>query len=265
MLTLRNVDVERARLAVADNPDRYKLQDIPNEQIGRSKHFIAIGMTEISAEARANGDWSLPNNRILFFSTTKPDECAINMTRVPGTDGTSNESLTHAEFEARSQIEPIVKLLRKYIPGFENAILASTAHQIGIRETRRILGDYVLTGEDVLKAHRFPDEVMLAGYMVDIHHPFDNDGTFIQAAGAYGVPYRCLVPKKVENLLVAGRSISTTHEGQSAIRVMPPCMAMGEAAGCAAAMASRDRIPPRRVDVQVLRAKLRSQGVCLDV
>jgi hypothetical protein len=165
---------------------------------------------------------------------------------------------------ARSQIEPILSLLRHDVPGFESAILASSAHSIGVRETRRIMGEYVLNGEDVLEGVRFPDEVMLSGYMVDIHNPYDNQCSIMLPKGAVGIPYRCLIPRKVENLLVAGRAISTTHEAQGAVRVQPPCMAMGEAAGCAAAMSSAASITPRQLGANDLRERLRKQGVCLD-
>ena len=265
MFTLRNVDVRRARQALIDQPERFKLQGISAEQVARSQHVIAVGMMNITAEARAKGDWKLPNDRIIWVSTTKEDEVSVNMTRVAGTDGSSADSLTNAELVARQQIDQVIALLRKYMPGFENAILAASAHQIGIRETRRILGDYVLTGEDVLQSHRFADEVMLAGYMVDIHHPHDSSSTLLMPSGAYGIPYRCLLPRGIENLLVAGRCISATHEAQAAIRVMPPCMAMGEAAGCAAAMACAKGITPRQVNVSQLRERLRAQGVCLEV
>jgi hypothetical protein len=261
MFTLRNVDVRRARQALIEQPERFQLQGIPVEQVARSEHVIAVGMMNLTAEARARGDWNLPNDRIIWVSTTKDDEVSVNMTRVRGIDGTSVESLTIAELTARRQIDDVIALLRKYMPGFERCDLAASAHQIGIRETRRILGDYVLTGEDVLEGRRFPDEVMLAGYMVDIHHPHDNASTLIRPKGAYGIPYRCFLPQRVQNLLVAGRCISATHEAQAAIRVMPPCMAMGEAAGLAAALAVAGGLTPRQVNVGMLRERLRAQGV----
>ena len=264
MFTLRNVDVGRARQALVAQSDRFKLDDIAPEQIARSEHFIAVGMTNITAEARAKGEWDVPNNRIIFITTTKPDEVAINITRVPGADGADVESLTQAEITARKQIDQVVSLLRNYVPGFEQSAVAASAHQIGIRETRRIMGDYVLTGSDVLEGMRFDDEVLLCGYMVDIHHARDGNCTVIQPMGAYGIPYRCLLPRKLSNVLIAGRAISATHEAQSAVRVMPPCMAMGEAAGCAAAMAVEAGGTPRDVDPQALRARLRAQGVCLE-
>jgi hypothetical protein len=135
---------------------------------------------------------------------------------------------------------------------------------LGVRETRRIIGDYVLTGGDVLEAERFADEVLLGGYHVDIHSPVDGTTINLVPEGAYGIPYRCLLPKATSNLLVGGRCISATHEGQAATRVMVTCMAMGEAAGCAAAMAVAAGITPRQVDAASLRDRLRAQGVCLD-
>jgi hypothetical protein len=264
MFTLRNVDVPTVRRALVQQPDRFRLQRIPPAQIERNEHFVAVGLADILEEARANGDWDLPNSRVILISTTREDEVAVNTTRVPGTDGTVAESLTNAELVARQQIDQVVALLRKYVPGFEEAQRHASAHAIGIRETRRILGEYVLTVEDVLEGRRFDDQVLLAGYMVDIHNPHGDDSTLIPPKAAYGIPYRCLLPRDVDNLLVAGRCISTTHGAMAATRVMVTCMATGEAAGCAAAI-SADGIPPRRIDVGLLQESLRRQGVVLDV
>jgi hypothetical protein len=265
MFTMRGVDVDGMRRSIAGQPERYPMQDIPPEQLAAAEHFIIVGLQNVTAEARARGDWDLPNDRVILISTTKNDEIAVNMTRVPGTDGSVAESLTSGEITARAQMDRVAAFLVKYVPGFERALVAASAHQIGIRETRRIMSDYVLTGEDVVKAARFDDEVLLAGYMVDIHHAHDGGVTLAHSVGAYGIPYRCLLPRAVDNLLVAGRSISATREAQGAVRVMPPCMAMGEAAGCAAAMAAAAGVTPRRVDVQGLRSRLRSQGACLEI
>jgi hypothetical protein len=265
MFTLRNVNIEAARKALTHQSGRFKLLEaIPIEQVASSQHFIGIGMADITARARSLGEWDVPRQRVAFISTLRDDEVAVNMTRVPDIDGTNVESLTRAELTARKQIDQVVKLLRKYLPGFENAFLNTTSPWIGIRETRRIIGDYVLTVEDVLEGHRFPDEVLLAGYMVDVHFSDREGCRNLRPKGAYGIPYRCLVPKGVRNLLVAGRCISATHEALAATRVMVTCMATGEAAGCAAGIAVREDLFPRDVDAQKIRRRLKEQGVCLD-
>lgn len=265
MFTLRNVDVGRWKHALAEDPERYDFLHMPLEQVLERDHFIFVGMVNLVREALAQGDPGLPRDRVITMSTIRNDEVAMNMTRVSPVDGTNVESLTAAELTARGQIEQVLRFFRKWVPGFENAVLAASAHQIGIRETRRIVGDYVLTGEDVLEGRRFADEVMLAGYYVDIHNPHDNSNTVVLPKGAYGIPYRCFLPRRVGNLLVAGRCLSADHVAQAAVRVMVPCMAMGEAAGCAAALAAAQGIAPRRLDVNALRARLWAQGVCLEV
>ncbi len=151
-----------------------------------------------------------------------------------------------------------MQFLVSRVPGFERAYLQQTAAQIGIRESRRIRGEYMLTSEDVLGARKFPDGIARSAYPVDIHNPAGT-GTVIQdvpKGDYYEIPYRCLVPLGIDNLLVAGRCVSATHEAQASLRVMPQCFAMGEAAGVAAATAVRETTPPREVDGTALRRAL---------
>jgi hypothetical protein len=134
-----------------------------------------------------------------------------------------------------------------------------------VRETRRILGDYVLTVDDILQARRFPDVIARSSYPVDIHNP-EGTGTLLQRlppGEAYDIPLRCLLPQKIEGLLVAGRCISGTHEALSSYRVMPVSMATGQAAGACAALAVRQEKPPRAVPVQDVQTELIRQGANL--
>ena len=136
------------------------------------------------------------------------------------------------------------------VAGFEHAYLQQTAAQIGVRESRRIRGDYTLTAEDVLGARKFPDGIARCAYPIDIHNPAGS-GTIIRSGPKgdhYEIPLRCLLPQGIDNLLVAGRCVSATHEAQASLRVMPQCFAMGEAAGVAAALAVRRRVSPRELD-----------------
>jgi hypothetical protein len=265
MVTVRGVDVEAARMAALDGSAEHHVFPLSEEQVASNERLILVGMEELTELARARGEWDVPRRRVCFISTLEDDVVAVNMTRVLGVDATDADDLTRGELEARAQTDQVVRLLRKYVPGFENAELDLTAPMLGVRETRRILGDYVLTGGDVLEGERFADEVLLGGYHVDIHSPVDGTTVNLVPEGAYGIPYRCLLPRGVGNLLVGGRCISATHEGQAATRVMVTCMAMGEAAGCAAAMAVAGSITPREVDTDALRDRLRAQGACLDV
>ncbi|MNL26946.1 FAD dependent oxidoreductase [compost metagenome] len=135
---------------------------------------------------------------------------------------------------------------------------------LGIRETRRITGQYTLTAEDILGCRRFEDAIAVASYPLDIHHPEGGGCTLTWCGDSYDIPYRALIPKQVENLIVAGRCISTTHEAMSAIRVMAPCMAMGEAAGRAAKLAIRKQVQPSQLDVKELQAELLEKGAYLE-
>src|SRR5699024_1297560 len=137
------------------------------------------------------------------------------------------------------QLKDIQTYLINYVPGFENAYFTKTAPFLGIRETRRIVGEYVMNRDDILNRRRFEDAVAVGSYPIDIHHPEDGDCTLEWSGDCYDIPYRSLIPKNVDNLIVAGRSISTTHEALSSIRVMSHCMAMGEAAGRAAKISVR--------------------------
>jgi hypothetical protein len=148
------------------------------------------------------------------------------------------------------------------VPGFERAYLQQSAAQIGVRESRRIRGHYALTADDVVQARTFPDGVARSNYPIDIHSP-TGAGTDIRGVAEgdyYEIPYRCLLPQGIDNLLVAGRCVSSTHEGQAALRIMPTCFAMGEAAGVAAALACRQGVSPQDVEPEGLRQALRDQG-----
>lgn len=203
-----------------------------------------------------------PRENVLFFHTLQPDVVHFNTTRVVGLSGADARDLTAGEVEARRQAHELAGWLRESVPGFERAYLQQCAAQIGVRETRRIRGDYVLTGDDVVQARKFPDGIARSNYPIDIHNPA-GAGTVIRELPAgdwYEIPYRCLLPVGVENLLVAGRSVSATHEGQSSLRVMPQCFAMGEAAGTAAALCLQRGLTPRQLPPEDLRAALREQG-----
>lgn len=216
-------------------------------------------------EAKNKGEISIPRENVLWFHTTRKGEIHFNTTRVIKVDGTRVEDLTFAEVEARRQMMELVAFLKKNVPGFEKAYLLMSATQIGVRETRRIIGEYVMTGEDILKARKFTDVIARGSYPIDIHNP-TGEGTVIKSpppGSSYDIPYRSLVPKNVENLLVAGRCISTTHEAQAAIRVIPIVVAIGQAAGTAAALAAKLNISPRKLNVQLLQKTLREQGANL--
>ena len=216
--------------------------------------------------AKERGEIDNPRENLLWFDTTHEDQIHFNTTRVTHVDGTSRDDLTKAEIEARRQTWEVVSFLQQRVPGFEEAYLLWTAPQIGVRETRRIMGDYVLTEEDVLGARKFPDAITLGSYDIDIHNPAGT-GTIIKRLPAgeyYAIPYRCLLPRGLQGLLVAGRPISTTHEAHSSVRIQAICSGMGHAAGIAAALAARGSTVPRALDVNVIQSEIVAQGGILD-
>jgi len=219
----------------------------------------------IFQKAKAEGRLTCPRENILMFPTTRNGEVHFNQTRITRVDGTSSEDLSRAEIEGRRQAWEFLEFLRRDVPGFEEAEILVSGPQVGVRETRRVVGEYVLTREDILGARKFDDCIARGSYSIDIHNP-TGEGTIIERlkpGESYDIPYRCLVPLGIENLLVAGRPISATHEAHSSIRIMPICIATGQAAGTAAALCSKINVQPRRLDVRLLQSVLREQGANL--
>lgn len=266
MFCLAGVDTDKLRTTIAESPPAartYLTDFIPAEYFGQNQQFIVVGLRELIAKAREERGLEIPNERTIIITGLKKGEVWINMTRVKGTDGTDARSLTQGEIEGRRQIDDIVTYLTNYVAGFENAYFTKTAPFLGIRETRRIVGQYVMNQDDVLSCRHFDDAIAVASYPIDIHRPGDEDCTLIWCGDCYDIPYRSLVPQGVSNLLVAGRSISCTHEAMGAIRVMATCMAMGEAAGRAAKISVRGNRAPADIDVAELRRQQLEHGVYL--
>ena len=212
--------------------------------------------------AKAEGRVTCPRENVLWFHTLKAGVVHFNTTRVTGLSATNADDLTAAEFEARQQAHELARFLVSDVPGFERAYLQQSAAQIGVRESRRIRGHYALTADDVVQARKFPDGIARSNYPIDIHSP-TGAGTDIRGVAEgdyYEIPYRCLLPQGIDNLLVAGRCVSSTHEGQAALRIMPTCFAMGEAVGVAAALACQQGMSPQDVEPDGLRRALRGQG-----
>ncbi|GAB2720978.1 FAD-dependent oxidoreductase [Paenibacillus thermoaerophilus] len=204
----------------------------------------------------------IPRDGVLLFAGPGEDEAVVNVSRVSGLNPMDARDLTSAEIEGRRQVEMIESFLRQSIPGFGRARVTQVGTQIGVRETRRIAGKYVLTGEDVLTGRRFPDAVARSGYPIDIHQPEGKGVTegFIEAGGAYDIPYRCLLPQGVFNLVMAGRCLSASHEAQATARLTPSCMALGQAAGTAAALAAADGRSAEDVPIELLQERLLRGG-----
>jgi hypothetical protein len=233
------------------------------------KDGFAAGRRYVNArfrDARKRGRLTdVPISNFRWYLHPRPGVLHFNVTRVTHRFGTSVEDLTAAEIEARRQIDAICAWLREEVEPFRKAWLQKIANQIGVRETRRVLGDYVIDQDDVLQARKFPDAVMRGCYGIDIHNPTEAGCKWrsIKAGEAYEVPYRAITPKKTRNLLMSCRAVSATHEAHAAIRVMPQMFTLGHAAGLAAAMAAQGNGDVRAIDTNELQDRLIEGGANL--
>lgn len=261
MFCMRGVNVQELRDAIVNRPEEFDMDVMPTEQF-KSGPFIVVGFRKKIEEAREKG-YSIPVARTILITGLADDEIWVNMSRVCGVDSTNPTSYTDGEITARMQNDEIERYLRDFIPGFEHAWRDKVAAFMGIRESRVIKGKYVLTADDILSCRKFEDAVGVASYPVDIHHSHGDDCTMMWCPDCYDLPYRMLVPEKVENLLVAGRCASMTHEAMASARVMSTCMVMGEAAGRAAKIAAEEGVPVSKVNVEAVREDLRENGAYL--
>jgi hypothetical protein len=202
----------------------------------------------------------------FWGNSMHPTEVNINASRLAGLDGTNVDDLSRAEIEGRQQVYNFSQFLIKYVPGFEKSYLIASAPFIGVRETRRIMGEYVLNEQDVVNGRKFEDAIVRSGYPVDIHDPTSGQTNFTPIGGpdgSYDIPYRCFVPQKIDRILTAGRCISATHEAMASTRVMVVGMGIGQGVGTAAALCIKEGVKPRDLDTNLLRTTLITQGVDL--
>lgn len=232
---------------VKENPDQWK-----------GVH----GLWNLINKATGEGNLKLSREDILFFATPHEKEISVNSTRITRVLGTDVWDLSYAEYHSRLQMKQIMAFFKKYVPGFENAYAVQSGVNIGVRETRRIKGEYQLTEEDILSAKKFSDTIARSTYPVDIHNP-EGTGTVLKRlpdGEFYDIPLRCLIPQKIDNLLVAGRCISGTHVAHSSYRVMPVSMATGQAAGVCAGLSARNKKIARSMPFQEVQKELIRQG-----
>lgn len=206
---------------------------------------------------------SIPRDRFLFFIGPRAGEVTVNTTRILDIDPTNPEQMTKAELIGRKQVELLTAFMKETLPGFENSFLLETAAQMGVRESRRLLGQFVLSESDILKNTEFPDVVARCGYPIDIHVPDGAAMDLVDFRTSYGIPYRVMLPHKIDNLLVTGRAVSSTHEAFASLRVTAPVMALGQAAGIAAALAAKQDLPPAAIDIKELQSLLREAKAIL--
>ena len=213
-----------------------------------------------------NGDYlPLPQGRFLFFRGPREGEYTINMSRVTGINGADADSLNRGELYTQLQVLPILELLRRFIPGFENAYLIHAGTRLGIRESRRLKSRRIFHGGEALDCVPMQDVIAHGSYIIDIHDP---NGKSMAIGGsvrgsAYDIPYGALLPRGADNLLVCGRCIGSDHVAHSTTRIMGTCMLTGQAAGTAAALCLDAQVKTGDLDVPLLQRQLISDGVNL--
>jgi glycine/D-amino acid oxidase-like deaminating enzyme len=242
-----------------------------NVDVAKRKSVPKARFHELMSQAAESG-YQLPRKEGSDHAMPVPGMTSTIMTRLQSfeqrdgrvVNATDPELLSRAEMEGRLQALEYARFLRDRVPGYESAHLAGFGVQIGIRETRRVHGEYRLTREDVLGARQFDDQIGLCGAPIEDHHGgADTKWAYLPDAQCVGIPYRTLLPQQRSNLLVAGRCFSATHDAHASVRSMAQCMAMGQAAGTAAATAARESISPKEVNVPALRESLRKTGAIL--
>ena len=270
-LRIINVDMPKLIKYCAAHPEDMIDLVLPDDLEGSTNgsrgvimnDFFARGFVDTIKRARAAGfDWTLPKRHITLKTGMLEGEININATRVHG-NALDPIERSNATVEVRRQAYCVLDLMKEYVPGFENSLLLEVSSVLGIRETRRILGDYVITEADARGAARFPDAIGLCTDPIDIHEPGGEGGTMDSVGEGYGMPYRSLLPKGLENILVAGRCISVDSTAYGSTRNTPACALTGQAAGTAAALAAAAGVTPRELPIEQLQQALERIGVVL--
>jgi hypothetical protein len=254
---MKNVDLERLA-EWARTCEDIPARAIPETVQGLEYGLWLTGFNTMLRRFQEETGVKLQRDNITL--KTADGQMYVNATRVLGVDVFSPAQFTAAILECYRQIDGVCRFLRERVPGFESARLGQVSPILGVRETRHVVGEYTLTGRDSLGETRFEDTIAADVSALDIHDPKGGDVDF-QSMPPYEIPYRCLLPMGVEQILVAGRCISADHEAHARSRNMPACMATGQAAGVAAAIAVEDGVQVRRVSVAKIQAALRDIGM----
>ena len=219
-------------------------------------------MQEKYRQFQAEGKIKNPRENVLVFNTLVDGVLHFNTTRIVRHNPTDPFDVTEAEMMAREQMFELYHFLRENVPGFEKSQILYSAAEIGVRESRMIDGEYLLTENDLKDCVKFDDAIAAGNYDIDIHNP-EGSGTshyYFPAGTWYTIPYRSLQPKNADNLLVAGRCISSTHEAQASYRIMPIVATLGQAAGIAAAVALKQGTGVKQADIREIQRVLLSEG-----
>jgi hypothetical protein len=276
LFRLGGLDVDRLLAYVHDNPAEFSRD--PNQMMldVEGRNIRVFGFFGLVEEAKRQGHL-YPDCHYFRIEAVMPDRgtALVNTIRIYDVDGTNPEHVTRAEIEGRRQQQKLLEFARRFVPGFEKTYVVDSASHIGVRETRRVSGLYLLTEQDILERRVFSDSIGIDSNRQNPggarHSPDGKEGSaedeenraLVASLFTYEIPYRCLVPEWVEGLLIGGRAISTDHGADGYTRNQPACMVTGQAAGVAAALAAQGEVLPRAVDVAAVQAGLRELGTKL--
>lgn len=275
MFDVGGVDLIEALKYVKANPGQMRfpklsenvdIQELSGQVLG------VAGYYELVSQAKDKGEYPVPGDLVFYVTRPRLGEVTFNTTHIGDVDGIDLDALTRAEVEGRRQMVAVLSFARSSMPGFRNSYIVRSPAHVGVRESRRVMGKYVFDACDVAESHKFDDAICRLAYYVDIHKGkgtgytrSEEKSKIIQPLPGdyYEIPYRCLVPEGVENILVAGRCVSSTQAGHGAIRIMPCCAAMGQAAGTAAAISAKSGIRLGNIEMTMLKDCLRADGALL--
>jgi hypothetical protein len=274
---MTNVDFEKILLFIRDNPEDLILGDNPvfnrtpaecAQELYQSGYPFVNMKTDslILSKAISSGEMNPCASFSFWPISIERKELAFNTTRIANIDATDTKDLSQSLNTLTEQIKLAIGFAKKYLPGFEHAQLSAIAPKIGVRETRRVIGEYVLTEEDVLEARKSEMGIAKGCHHVDIHGSGNYQKRIpVKKGGSYDIPLGCLIPRSLKNVLIAGRCLSSTREANGSARVMGTCMATGEAAATAAALCIKEGMEDvRAIEISSLRKQLQKQGAVLE-
>lgn len=270
IFTLENVHMDKLFDYLENHPEELTYNEIMDVGPGydvkyfkSSNNYCFVGLTSTCNKLREKGELPVKRENLIFIGSPNTNEVYVNSTRLLNTDATDIWSLTDAELDGQLQAGKLTEMLRKYVAGFEDCFISSISPNLGVRETRRFAGIKRLEIESAFNGSVPEDTIALSGYKIDIHCGDSLKTEFKTVQEPFGIPYGCLVSKDLENLLFAGRCISTDARIIGSTRVMPTCMAMGQAAGTAISQCVKDNTLPANANVSAIREILVKDGAIL--
>lgn len=265
MFTVTDYDLDKFLSWAEKNPSEYGIKEdyakgYDPEFFRNTPSHCFIGLTELIKKAKANGDFDIPRNQWIYITTPTEGCLAINTSRIVEIDASDPLELSAGLVKGYDQVKTLIAFMNKYVPGFEMCRLSAIAPFLGVRETRHIEGVYTLKRSEMYSDFVKENAIAQSAYNIDIHSGKASHIDLTPISKPFGIPYQCIVPKKIDGLLLSGRTISVDTETYASCRVMGPCIAIGEAAGEAAAFSIKAKCNPRDIDIQALRKILRDNG-----